>query len=50
MNYQRILVITDVGVDTHATFMALGQFTPSATQVVVVAQQPASQFAWLTPA
>ncbi|MFY9727870.1 MAG: universal stress protein, partial [Bryobacteraceae bacterium] len=50
MNYQRILVVTEIGVDTQATFAAIRRFAPSATQVMVIVQQPARQFAWLAPA
>jgi len=50
MNYQRILVVAEAGVDTHATFAAIRRFAPSATQVMVIVQQPARQFAWLAPA
>ena len=50
MNYQRILVLTDLGVDAQATFGAVRRFVPSAAQMIVIAQQPARYFAWLTTA
>jgi hypothetical protein len=46
MNYQRILVLTELGVDPHATFTAIRRFAPSAAQVTVIAHQPTHQFAW----
>src|SRR3974390_1920938 len=49
MNYRRILVLTKVGGDACATFAALRFYAPSAEHVTVLAQQPAHQFAWMTP-
>ena len=49
MNYRRILVLTKVGGDSRATFAALRCYVPSAEHVTVLAQQPAHQFAWMTP-
>ncbi len=46
MNYQRILVLTDVGGDPHVTFTAIRRFAPSAEQVIVIGHQPPRQFAW----
>jgi phosphatidylserine/phosphatidylglycerophosphate/cardiolipin synthase-like enzyme len=50
MNYQRILVLTELGVDARGTFAAIRRFLPSAEQLLVVAEQPTRQLAWLTPA
>ena len=46
MDYQRILVLTELGMDPHATFTAIRRFAPSAVQVIVIAHQPVRQFAW----
>src|SRR5271157_2696599 len=46
MNYQRILVLTDLGVDPQVTFTAIRRFAPSAAQVIVIAHQPTHAFAW----
>ncbi len=45
MNYQRILVLTDVGADPHVTFTAIRRFATSAEQVIVIGHQPPRQFA-----
>ena len=50
MNYQRILVLTELGVDPHVTFTAIRRFAPSAAQVIVIAHQPTHPFAWRAPA
>jgi phosphatidylserine/phosphatidylglycerophosphate/cardiolipin synthase-like enzyme len=50
MNYQRILVLTDLGVDPQVMFTAIRRFAPSAAQVIVIAYQPPHQFAWRAPA
>ncbi|MGA8580135.1 MAG: phospholipase D-like domain-containing protein [Bryobacteraceae bacterium] len=50
MNYQRILVLTDLGVDPQVTFTAIRRFAPSAAQVIVIAHQPTHAFAWRAPA
>ena len=50
MNYQRILVVTEIGVDPQATFAAIRRFAPSAAQVIVIVHQPTHPFAWLAPA
>src|SRR5512136_3072120 len=46
MNYQRILVLTDVGADPHVTFTAIRRFAPLAEQMIVIGHQPPRQFAW----
>ena len=50
MNYQRILMLTDLGADPQPACEAIRRFAPSATQVTVIAQQPPRLFAWVTPA
>jgi phosphatidylserine/phosphatidylglycerophosphate/cardiolipin synthase-like enzyme len=50
MNYQRILVLTELGVDPQVTFTAIRRFAPSAAQVIVIAHQPTHPFAWRAPA
>jgi hypothetical protein len=50
MNYQRILLLTELDVDPAATFAAISRFAPSARRIIVVAQQSEWQFAWLTSA
>jgi cardiolipin synthase A/B len=42
MNYQRILVLTDLGVDPHVAFTAIRRFAPSAEQVIVILHQQPS--------
>ena len=46
MDYQRILVLTELGMDPLATFTAIRRFAPSAAQAIVIAHQPVRQFAW----
>ena len=50
MNYQRILMLTDLGADPQPACEAIRRFAPSATHVTVIAQQPPRLFAWVTPA
>lgn len=50
MNYQRILVFTTVGSDPQPTFATIRRFLPAVTRMIVIALEPADQFAWLTPA
>jgi phosphatidylserine/phosphatidylglycerophosphate/cardiolipin synthase-like enzyme len=50
MNYQRILVLTELGVDPQVTFTAIRRFAPSAAQVIVIAHQPTRPFPWRAPA
>ena len=50
MNYQRILMLTDLGADPQPACEAIRRFAPSATQVTVIAQQPPRLLAWVTPA
>jgi len=50
MNYQRILVLTELGVDPQVTFTAIRRFAPSTAQVIVIAHQPTHPFAWRAPA
>jgi len=50
MNYQRILVLTELEVDPQATITAIRRFAPSAAQVIVIAHQPTSPFAGRAPA
>ena len=49
MNYQRILVLTELEVDPQVTFNAIRRFAPSATQVIVIAHRPTHPFAWRAP-
>src|SRR5579871_3346823 len=50
MNYQRILMLTELGADPRPACDAIRRFAPSATQVTVIAQQPPRLFAWVTQA
>ena len=50
MNYQRILLLTDLGAHPQPACEAIRRFAPSATHVTVIAQQPPRLFAWVTPA
>ena len=50
MNYQRILMLTDLGADPLPACEAIRRFAPSATRLTVIAQQPPRLFAWVTPA
>jgi phosphatidylserine/phosphatidylglycerophosphate/cardiolipin synthase-like enzyme len=50
MNYQRILMLTDLGADPHPACEAIRRFAPSATHVTVIAQQPPRLLAWVMPA
>ena len=50
MNYQRILMLIDLGADPQPACEAIRRFAPSATQVTVIAQQPPRLLAWVTPA
>ena len=50
MNYQRILMLTDLGADPQPACEAIRRFAPSATHVTVIAQQPPRLLAWVTPA
>jgi cardiolipin synthase A/B len=50
VNYQRILMLTDLGADPRPACDAIRRFAPSATRVTVIAQQPPRLFAWVTPA
>jgi phosphatidylserine/phosphatidylglycerophosphate/cardiolipin synthase-like enzyme len=50
MNYQRILMLTDLGADPQPACEAIRRFAPSATHLTVIAQQPPRLLAWVTPA
>jgi hypothetical protein len=50
MNYQRILMLTDLGADPQPACEAIRRFTPFATHVTAIARQPPRLLAWVTPA
>jgi phosphatidylserine/phosphatidylglycerophosphate/cardiolipin synthase-like enzyme len=50
VNYRRALVVVELGADARAELAALRRFAPSTERVFVLALQPASQLAWLSPA
>ena len=50
MNYQRILMLIDLGADPQPACEAIRRFAPSAMQVTVIAQQPPRLLGWVTPA
>jgi phosphatidylserine/phosphatidylglycerophosphate/cardiolipin synthase-like enzyme len=50
MNYQRILMLVDLGADAQPACEAIRRFAPSAVHVTVIAQQPTRLLGWVTPA
>jgi len=50
VNFQRALVVVELGADVHAELAAVRRFAPSAVHAIVLAQQPARQLTWLSPA
>jgi phosphatidylserine/phosphatidylglycerophosphate/cardiolipin synthase-like enzyme len=47
MNYQRVLVVVELGADPRAEIAAVQRFAPSAVHATVLAQQPRRPVAWL---
>ncbi len=50
MNYQRTLVVVELGADVRAELAAIRRFAPSTMHAIILARQPTRQLSWLSPA